>query len=211
MTEVIELSWRTQVVIIGGYLAYVIAYSGRRSGHSATDTIGIILCFGGLGLLSIGIAERVNEICGTAFTQSAPFVGTLAVVVPIASALLWRSFLNDFVANSIRIVTGTNEDGLPTAWTTIIQRQGLQYAQLVVTLRDGKVYESYPLGDFNDLPNGPCVLGSDGSIGMYVTYITEKDGTGRRIDTISDVDGYRITFIPFSEISEVDLRRKKRP
>ena len=63
MKELIELSWQTQVVIVGGYLAYVVAYSGRRSTHKTIDTIAIILCFGGLSIMAMVVFSRQFPSC----------------------------------------------------------------------------------------------------------------------------------------------------
>lgn len=217
MNDLIELGWRSQVLFIGGYLAYAIAYSGRRDHHRPTDTIGILLCFGGVGLLSIGLIEQFffpNDIGpktpDETHTPNNYALGVASVATSLLAAIIWRGFLNDWVLWLLSHFSKSDEDGLPTAWATIIQKQGLQYAQLVVTLRSGTTYESYPLGEFNSLPNGPCVLGSDGAIGMYVTAITEVEGVARKVANLADDDGHRITYIPASEISEVDLRRMKR-
>ncbi|WP_322866788.1 hypothetical protein U5922_011725 [Aquicoccus sp. G2-2] len=211
MKELLELSWRTQVVFIGGYLAYVIAYSGRRHSHGTVDVFGSILCFGGIGLLGIGLVEACigasqGEEKANSFLVYA--LGILGVGLPVITSLVWRGFLNSWITNAIHLMTKSKEDGLPTAWATVIQKQGLVYAQLVVTLKSGVSYESYPLGAYNSAPDGPCILGSDGSIAMFVTYITEADGNGRPAKNLVDGDGLRMTYIPSSEIAEVDLRRK---
>ena len=81
-----------------------------------------------------------------------------------------------------------------------------------MTTKDGRVLESWPLEPFNNDPNGPCVLGADGSIGMYVTHITEVGEERREVRKLRDDNGIRITYIPKDQIAEVDLRRsfKKR-
>lgn len=210
MNELLELSWRTQVVLIGGYLSYVIAYSGRRESHTTTDIFGIILCFGGIGLISIGAFERLSELCSLNWLRSDYVLGGLGVVLPTISSIFWRRTMSQRAKRFLSFLTNDKEDGLPSAWSTIIQKEGLEYAQLVVTLKNGYAYESFPLGSFNDFPNGPCVLGSDGSVGMYITYITPPDSDGREVEALSDIDGFRITYIPKEEISEIDFRRKFR-
>lgn len=212
MNEIIELSWKSQVVFVGGYLAYVIAFSGRRGSHTTNDTIGILVCFGGLGLLSIGLVEKIAFLClNISDSEVNPYLlGTIGVVTSILSAILWRAFLQEFSVKILQKLTGSKEDGLPSAWATLLHSQKLEYSQLVVTLKSGVTYESYPLGNFNEYPDGPCTLGSEGSIGMYVTYITDAEGKGRKVDNVVDGDGARITYIPSSEIAEVDLRRRKK-
>lgn len=207
MNEILELSWKTQAVLVGGYLSYVTAYAGRRESHGSTDLVGIILCFGGIGLIAMQITDQVGESKSIDTLRSSYLQGIVGVAAPLFSAVLWRRCVNGFAHELLHKLTDSKEDGLPSAWATIIQRQGLSYSQLVVTLKSGDSYESYPLGRFNGYPNGPCVLGSDGSIGMYVTYITPAEGDGREVEDVDDGDGFRMTFIPSTEIAEVDLRR----
>ena len=52
MEELVALPWQVQIVIVGGYFGYIIAYTGRRSAHKTVDTISIILCFGGIALVT---------------------------------------------------------------------------------------------------------------------------------------------------------------
>ncbi|SDF97661.1 hypothetical protein SAMN04488117_109125 [Celeribacter baekdonensis] len=210
MNELLELSWRTQVVLIGGYLSYIIAYSGRRESHTTTDVLGIILCFGGIGLISIGSLERLFELCSVDWLRSDYVLGSLGVMMPTISAIVWRRTIAQKTKRLLSFLTQDKEDGLPSAWSTIIQKENLEYAQLVVTLKNGYSYESYPLGDFNNYPNGPCVFGSDGSVGMYITYITPLDQEGRQAESLIDADGIRITYIPKDQIAEIDFRRKAR-
>ena len=225
MNELIELSWKSQVVLVGGYLSYVLAYSGRRASHGPTDILGIILCFGGIGLLCTVLLEawiadlgilsheaksEADQDKNQSVSLRTFVIGTTSLSGPLFTAILWRGFLNDWTWKTIGNITRSKEDGLPSAWATLIQSKGLDYSQLVVTLKSGVIYESFPLGDFNKYPNGPCVFGPDGAIAMYVTYITEADGSGREVEHIHDADGYRITYIPESEISEVDFRRQRR-
>ncbi len=219
MSELLELSWKSQIVLVGGYLSYVVAYSGRRGSHGPTDILGIILCFGGIGLIFVELFESAVRIFTTnsdslsepsRVVDGAYWIGAVSLLVPLLCAVAWRGFLNEWIWRKIKEITGDHEDGLPSAWLTIVQQKGLEYAQLVVTLKSGVVYESYPLGDFNGYPNGPCVFGPDGGIGMYVTYITNANDQGRPVDNILDADGCRMTFIPSSEIAEVDFRRKEK-
>lgn len=208
MQELIELSWQTQVVIVGGYLSYVLAYAGMRSDHKAIDSVCIILCFGGVGLVAIQTLEQlVAETC--VFRDT--IVGVGAVVIPLLVAVAWRKFLRDKWLSFWRWAGVSDEDGLATAWNTIIQKRGLVYTQINVTKKDGTELECWPLEPFNNDPNGPCVLGADGSIGLYVTHITRNGQDRREVNKLRDDNGVRITYIPKDEIAEVDLRRSYKP
>ncbi|MAZ32859.1 MAG: hypothetical protein CMO06_06905 [Thalassospira sp.] len=209
MQELIELSWQTQIVIVSGYLSYVLAYSGMRSEHKTIDSVSIVLCFGGLGLL---IIHTIDPLIGEDFRFENVVLGISGVVVPIIFAVLWRKLFRENFGKFWRWTGVSEEDGLPTAWNTLIQKRGLLYTQINVTTKDGRVLESWPLEPFNNDPNGPCVLGADGSIGMYVTHITEVGEERREVRKLRDDNGIRITYIPKDQIAEVDLRRsfKKR-
>ncbi|WP_149756865.1 DUF6338 family protein [Roseivivax sediminis] len=205
MQELLSLSWQTQAVLIGGYLAYVIAYSGRRMNHRAFDAFAIVLVFGGFSLISLSI---LDSALGDNHWKH-QISGVVSVVFPCLIAIAWRRFLKDWVSDKINLLAGAQEDGLPTAWDTVIQTQDVAYCQLIVSLKDGRSLESFPLGDYNDLPNGPCVLGSDGSVAMYVTHIFEKNESRPATEITNDL-GSRLTYIPADQIAEVDFRREAR-
>ena len=210
MKEVIELSWQTQVILVGGCLAYTLAFSGRRADHKATDSILIILCFGSAGLLAIHLMSETFERFG--FFEDSMFreivLALFGIAIPIIFAIFWRRKLREKVKVLIRKISESEDDGLPTAWNTIIQSQGLNYSQLNITLKNGRILESYPLEDFNDDPDGPCVLGGDGSIGLYVTHIENSEGNRRQAKNIRDSNGVRMTYVPADQIAEIDFRRE---
>ncbi|WP_138469881.1 hypothetical protein [Poseidonocella sp. HB161398] len=214
MKELLELPWQIQVVIVGGYFGYIVAYSGKRSAHKSVDTLGIILCFGGISLLTFNsLEELVPKLMIVGIFDFSYLRGFIisggAISSSLLSAVFWRRLLSAQVGQAIRKLSKSDDDGLYFGWETLIQHPNLEYNQLNVTLKSGRIIESYPLSRFDNLPNGCCLLGGDGSIGMYVTHITELDGTRREAkNIICDTEGARITFIPANEVSEVDFRRK---
>ena len=206
MDQLVNLPWQTQVVIIGGYVGYIIAYTGRRASHSAIDIAAISLCFGGVGLLALHFALR--DIPPTKPSREL-IAGVFAVVTPVIAGVIWRAKLRQVSEVLVRKISGSEEDGLSTAWDTLIQEHGLTYSQINIRLKDGRELESYQMAPFNDLPGGPCALGGDGSIALYVTHITEG-GERREARNMIDDDGARITYIPADQIAEVDFRRAKK-
>lgn len=205
MKEIIELSWQTQVILVGGYLAYIIAYSGRRENHKTFDTLLILLCFGGVGLLVFGVTDSAIS---SSFSFKEEISGFLAIVCCILAGTLWRACLRELASKTVNKLSGSNDDGLFSAWETLTQTPALLYSQINVQTKSGNTLECYFMGDLNNLPNGPCILGGDGSIAMYVTHITDSEGHRRPANNLQDEDGARITYIPNSEIVEVDIRRK---
>lgn len=207
MDQLVNLPWQTQIVIVGGYVGYVVAYTGRRASHKVLDIAAISLCFGGIGLLAMHFTLQ-KILPGNEWQKV--IAGFSAVIAPLIAGVLWRARLRHICQWIIRKISGSEEDGLPTAWDTITQEQGLIYSQINIRLKDGKKLESYLLEDLNKLPNGPCALGGDGSIALYVTHIQEPGEDRREARNMIDGDGARITYIPADQIAEVDFRRAKK-
>ncbi len=216
MKDVIDLPWQTQVVFVSGYLGYAIAYAGRRAAHSNLDAAAIILTFGAiaLGFLAIPsdffwktLFKAKKETQQLSLLIDFAKVG-LGLSTTIIASVFWRRKLRVAINKRLSKWADHNEDGLSTGWSSIIQEPKMNFSTLVVTKKNGEIYESYPLGRFENWPNGACVLGTDGSVGLYVTSITAIDGSVTHLSKTEDSDGFLMTFIPKEEISEVDLRRK---
>lgn len=65
------------------------------------------------------------------------------------------------------------------------------------------------LGDFEKAPLGPCLLGQDGSVALYVTDAMAKDGDWEKREPFDSEHadwGYVLTYIPANQISEIRLR-----
>jgi hypothetical protein len=210
MESLLELSWQSQVVVVGGYFSYALAYAGRRAAHKAMDTLAITLCFGGVGLYSMHLASAIVSRCQTAISESVLplLLSIIGILMPLLVAVCWRGFMREWMVAFSRRLSGSIEDGLGTAWSSIIQHEKAPYSQLIVTLKDGTMYESSPLHKFEKMPNGPCVLGEDGAVGMYVTDITTYWGATRSTQELIGEGGIRMTYIPASQIKEIDIRRE---
>lgn len=207
MDALLKLPWQVQIIFVGGYLGYVVAYNGRRSSHKAMDSLAIILCFGGISLISFNVMQAYFSALPPIKSAVSAFA---AMGTAVVAAVLWRRYIRDVAQTLIRWSSKSEEDGLSTGWETLIQTQGLNYSQINVTLTNGTILESFPLGDFNHLPNGPCILGGDGSVALYVTHIQESNSDRRDANKLTSEDGARITFVPAAQIREVDLRRARR-
>ena len=204
--EALNLPWQTQLVLVAGYFGYIVAYSGRRNSHESIDIFAIIMCFGSIALLVLSSQSWIKQIFPNIPIQ---LIGIFAILCSIVAAAVWRSFARNLTHQGIRILSRSDDDGMKTAWESITQIQGFAYSQLNVTLTDGRVFESYPLVKFNSWPNGPCIFGGDGAIGMYVTHIYENEQRREAID-LETADGMRMTFIASERIQEVDFTRQKK-
>lgn len=201
---IFELGWQMSATFVAAYLAYVVAYTGRRKHHKSIDSTFIILTF---ALIALSIVEILDSKVPAGNGFRVGIISACAVSGTVFSAVLWHAKVHGLVQGWLSKIKADQDDGFPTAWETIISEPGLAYSQVYVTLKDGRKLESYQMEPFNKLPNGPCILGLDGSIAMYVNAIKEPESERRDIETITDDDGHRITYIPADQIAEVDLRR----
>ena len=80
--------------------------------------------------------------------------------------------------------------------------------QLVVMLKSGKSYLCDNLGRFNDAPVGPCLLGEDGSVGMYITAIRKQGEEWQNFDPESE-NGFEMSFFKAADIERIDITRKR--
>jgi hypothetical protein len=103
-----------------------------------------------------------------------------------------------------------DHDGFHSAWASALGRKLQPPRQLVVRLKSGKRLMCADLADFADAPLGPCLLGPDGSVGLYVTDVMETaDGTWdeRKPRCGDEAYGWSMTFVAASEISEIEIMR----
>lgn len=214
VADVLELGWQINATFVSAYLGYVVAYTGRRKHHKSIDATFIILAF---ALISLTTIDTLDSKIPIGNEYRIGIISVCAVLLTVISAVLWRAKIFEWVQWGLSKLKADQDDGFPTAWETIIHEPSLDYSEIYITLKNGRRLASLDMVNYDDLPSGCCVLGSDGSIGMYVTAILEPDNTTeggkeewRIIDSISDDDGHRITYIPVGEIVEVDLRRMKK-
>lgn len=206
MPELLQLSFQTQAMLVSGYISYSLAYSGWRQNHSHFDTSFIILCFGLIYLAFNLLIKSTIELDYFFIEIISSLSGLISTV---ATAVLWRNYLRDLSFKIFRKIMKGVDDNLISAFDSVINDVSLKHSELFVSLKNGTCYESYPLGQFNGLPNGPCTYGRDGSIAMYITRIFDEEAPDGRLarGTINE-DGHRITIIPADQVSEIEIRRR---
>ncbi|SMR83399.1 hypothetical protein SAMN04488030_3316 [Aliiroseovarius halocynthiae] len=205
-SDLLELTWQFQVILVAGYLGYIVGFSGQTRHHRSIDTAAITLCF---GVIALFVFEQSLLHIPAGYSSRNAIASSACIVASVAAASIWRAKLRKCFQEILKWISADQDDGHATAWQTITQETGLEYSQVLVTLKDGRCLESYQMEPYSDLPNGAVTLGLDGSVALYVNAITEND-IRREISTISDEDGHRITFIPAEQIVEVDLRRARK-
>lgn len=195
--DLIELPFAIQVSLGSGYLAYLIAYGGIRQHHTTTDAVFRTLAF--------GIAATAT----LSLPISPPFLLTFsAFLAPLFIGGCWRKFGMKWSRSLLRHSDVTWSDDLPSAWISLTA-EGTAYphSQISVDLQDGRMLHCNNTRHFADAPYGPCLYGLDGSIALYVTEEIRPDQTTfTHNDVFAPDDGWRITFIPASNVKRVDIR-----
>lgn len=188
--------WQIQVALGSGYTAYMAAYAGIRSHHQAIDTTFRALAFGlvATAILILVPAEYPAVAITGAFTAS------------LIAGLLWRRFGGRMWERVLRQIDVSWGDDTPTAWQRLISDQDHYVTQISVLTADGRWFRCDDAGAVADLPNGPCILGTNGDIVLYPTHVVDTQGS--RTVTVNDAHwGARATYLPASQIKQVNIRR----
>ncbi|MFT4794186.1 MAG: hypothetical protein ACJAW4_000594 [Paracoccaceae bacterium] len=196
MENYLELPFEIQVSLAAGFLGYCVAYSGKRSHHKPFESAMIILIF------SVPSTAAIKASTGIIHSE---FQIIYAIACALSSAVLWRKWASAKITKFLREMKITQDDGTLWPWQNISQDTRYEYSQLGVRLKNGRQLFCEDLSIFNNKPHGPFIMGEDGSIALYVTEVVTGDGTVHPQDP-QHRGGIQITFIPSSEISEVDFR-----
>ena len=186
-----------QVALGGGYLAHAVAYGGLRRSTSATELALRSMAFGLAALLAFRFALKHEAPAG------------IGVAAALFCALLLGAFWRRYGmvwANRILSKIGIREDGIPDAWTALIQTHNLQVTQLSVHLKNGRTLyhnrNAYPEAWKDGL-----YFGSDGSMIIVVEEEELPNGTTEeRKDIHSPKWGTRLTYIPADQVERVNVR-----
>lgn len=201
----LDLPVGTLALLAIGYIGYRLAYVGRDKPHKAADTVF-------LSLVWAAIAKSVSAtVLAETPNLNPAWVFTISAGTAIALAIFWRVLGQEAVFKLFRWSRLLDHDGQISAWDTLLARGPGQYSRLLVKQKDGTALLSDDLGRFSDYPLGPCVLGADGSIGLYITDIMradEAEWTSRQPADENEAHAdfrYTMTFIPASEISQIQI------
>lgn len=199
--DLMNLPYDLLAVLAIGYVGYRLAYVGRDAAHQTFDRALLVTVFSTIARLS---SDTIAALCdGTGW-----WVTAVAALLSVAAALFWRVLGSDWTYRGLRWARISSDDGQPSAWRSMLSRKMSGPVQLTVITKTGKVYLCDDLHRFNDAPMGPCLLGEDGSIAMYITDWRDtgeaewREGTPFREDA-----GYEMSFFPATEIQRVDIAR----
>lgn len=194
--DILTLPIAIQVSLGSGYLAYVMAFSGLRQHHTAADAI--------FGSIAFGL---IASAALTWLPLISPWKYAAATGITLAVGLLWRWRIGALLQNTLRKSGISWTDGLPSAWLSVTaMRTDLPLAQIAVDLADGRLLVCDDTRRFKDCPHGPCTLGLDGSVALYVTGEQRPDASWIEVPDVVNIDGARLTYVPADQVRRVELR-----
>lgn len=201
--DLLTLPWELQVALAGGYAAYVVAYTGLRARHRTVDVVFITLVFGLIATATLGLLAQE-------FGRPV-WRGATAIAVTVIGGFLWRRWGRDVLAWSLRKFDVSWSDDSPSALETISENSKHPVTQIAVMLDDGTWLRCDDTSKFADSPQGPCIIGPNGDVALYLTHEDPKGDASKDQTTVVDEHwGDRITYIPASRIRYINLRRKRR-
>lgn len=196
-TDILALSWKVQVALASGYAAYILAYRGIRSHHSAQDTLFLTLVFSMIASAEMWFARTVTPV----------IAGSMAFGLSVCAGILWRRRGRDMLTYILREPNTTWSDDTPSAWARLQENREFPVSQLSVLLKDGTWLKCDETALFNEAPYAPCILGSSGDVLMYLTSTKAKEADDKLQPTVLDpVFGARLTYIPAAEIARINIR-----
>lgn len=205
MTEIpdklFELPTQIQLTLASGYAAYMLSYVGIRSHHTGVETTFLALVYGLIATAAFSFLRSHNV----------PIAAAIAAgfFVTCVAGIFWRIKGRKWYIYLIRKTKFSQSDDDPSAWASIIFDDSNYVFQIAVTLDDGTVFGCDDTRRFENSPFGPCKMGPDGDVAMYVTHLTKPDRDTREQDEVVDeYYGDLITFIPSTKIKCITMRHK---
>lgn len=196
--KLLSLPWQIQVALGCGYTAYILAYSGIRDHHKGIDTAFRATAFGLVATLVLFLTPDWR----------APLAIMAAFMASVATGLIWRRWGVRALQSTLRGLDVSWADDMPSAWATIaLQNNRHPVSQIAVHLDDGTWLNCADTRPFVDDPFGPCTMGANGDVALYVTQEIEPDGTSSDNPGIRHPsEGVRITYVPASRVRRVTIR-----
>lgn len=201
LATLLNLPFDTLFVVAVGYLGFRSAYTGRAGGYSAVDVLFLSAVF--------GLIAKVVLIAISIRGTWAPGIYAAAIIVTVGGALVWRRWLQERLFRGLRHLGISDHDGFFDVWGSMLARPLPAPTQLVVRLKSGRHLMCDALGRFNEMPLGPCLLGEDGSVALYVTHVRTDPAEGWiEMEPFDANFGASMTFVRSEEISDIDIRRE---
>jgi hypothetical protein len=140
------------------------------------------------------------------------FGGVVAFLITISAAMFWRRIGCRLWRDLLRYAGVSWSDDNPSAWMSFSESTDNYVSQIAVQLDDGTWLQCNDTSKFSDAPFGPCVLGANGDVALYLTHEERPDGKSKELKTVLDPHyGARLTYIPAARIRRLTLRHIARP
>ena len=202
--DLVTLPWQVQLTLASGYAAYALAYVGIRAHHRTIEIAFSTLVFG------LAATATFNLLLAYRSGPQAVAMG-IAFLLTVYVGLLWRAFGRRLVRASLRLSQISHADDDPSGWTSLFDKTDCDVSQISVRLDDGSWVRCDDTTLFSDAPFGPCVLGANGDLLLYLTHEQSASGDVKELKSVSDkLFGDRLTFVPAGRISLVNIRHKRR-
>lgn len=186
----------TLAILVAGYLGYRLAYTGKDSKHSTIDTVFLSLVYALIAKAVLSLPLPVPELPKVA----------IAIIVALVTAALWRRWGEHWVFRLLRWAGISTSDRHVTAWDSLRMKSGFEPRTLMLRLRDGRRLMCGDLGRFLGFEAGPCLLGSDGSVALFVTDQSDAGSSDWQAREISAEEfGTEMTYVPADQIAEIKV------
>jgi hypothetical protein len=201
--SLLNLPVQIQIALGSGYAAYMTAHAGIRGHHSATEVAMRSIAYGLVATAALALMPRgSNMVVG----------GAVTFLITIFAAMFWRRIGCRLWRDLLRRAGVSWSDDSPSAWMSFGENTDHYVSQIAVQLDDGTWLQCNDTARFRDAPFGPCVLGSNGDVALYLTHEEEPDGKSKELKTVLDPHyGARLTYVPAARIKRVTMRHIARP
>lgn len=198
--NLLSLPAQIQIAAASGYAAYMTASIGIRAHHTTTQTAFTAAAYGLIATAVLASApDETNPIA----------VGVLAFVLTVFAGMFWRKIGCRVWFGLLSFLGVSRADDTPSAWMALHERADSYLTQIAIELDDGTWLYCDDTTKFAKAPQGPCVLGANGDIGMYLTHQKRQGAERTAVLTTRDARwGDRLTWIPASRIRRVSLRQR---
>lgn len=197
----LELPIYLQATLGGGYLAYAIAYNGKRDKERTSDVL--------LGSVLMSLPCLIVWLGLDAWQLPVWAIVLEVVAVALLIGILWRKWGMSAWYRLMHSARVSNSDDRSDVWHTITQAMDIAPTQLMVVLNSGTEYFCDDTQKFIDAPVSQYLTDKAGSVAMYVTHWRSADGDFVATESVQHGSGCLLTYIPASQIKLVEFRHVK--
>jgi hypothetical protein len=188
-----------QVTLGCGYLAYVIAYAGKRNEEKTLDIL--------LGTVLLSLPSTIVWL-GSDYWALPEWGKVLeALVVALLVGVAWRKWGMNAWFGLMHQYRVSNSDINKTTWQRITQDMQAVPTQLQVVLNSGVIYMCEDVQAYSDAVIPRYRTDLEGNVALYVSCWFDEEGIRHENESVRYHGwGDELTYIPASEIKQVIFR-----